>query len=214
MTRLAFAVAALALAAAAPAAALTGTAAWEFDAPGFLNSNNNWSFGAAFTVNTTLKIIGLGTFSDGATPNSLVNLYACDSLGCDTTGALIASATITGTGTTIGNFVFASITAVTLDPGSGYLVVGTMPSGNLYAYDTVGFATDPRVNYTAFTDRFVDNLDAAFDPVNQASTSNGYWGPNLLIAGAGVPEPASWAMLIAGFGLAGAMMRRRRVVAA
>jgi hypothetical protein len=29
-----------------------------------------------------------------------------------------------------------------------------------------------------------------------------------------VPEPASWAMLIAGFGLTGAAMRRRRVTAA
>lgn len=33
-------------------------------------------------------------------------------------------------------------------------------------------------------------------------------------AGGGVPEPASWAMLIAGFGLTGAVMRRRRNVAA
>jgi hypothetical protein len=33
-------------------------------------------------------------------------------------------------------------------------------------------------------------------------------------AGPGVPEPASWALLIAGFGLTGAAMRRRRVVAA
>ncbi|WP_372917730.1 PEPxxWA-CTERM sorting domain-containing protein, partial [Sandarakinorhabdus sp.] len=30
----------------------------------------------------------------------------------------------------------------------------------------------------------------------------------------GVPEPASWAMLIAGFGLTGAAMRRRRTVVA
>jgi hypothetical protein len=30
----------------------------------------------------------------------------------------------------------------------------------------------------------------------------------------GVPEPASWAMLIAGFGLTGAAMRRRRTIAA
>lgn len=30
----------------------------------------------------------------------------------------------------------------------------------------------------------------------------------------GVPEPASWALLIAGFGLTGAAMRRRRAVAA
>jgi hypothetical protein len=30
----------------------------------------------------------------------------------------------------------------------------------------------------------------------------------------GVPEPASWAMLIAGFGLTGAAMRRRRIAVA
>ena len=54
-------------------------------------------------------------------------------------------------------------------------------------------------------------------------------GPDLPVAGNGpgsiaasatyvdvtgqVPEPASWAMLIAGFGLSGAAMRRRRVFA-
>ena len=35
----------------------------------------------------------------------------------------------------------------------------------------------------------------------------------LTIGAAGVPEPTSWAMLIAGFGLVGAAARRRRVVA-
>ena len=32
--------------------------------------------------------------------------------------------------------------------------------------------------------------------------------------GGGVPEPATWTMLISGFGLAGAMLRRRRAVPA
>ena len=32
--------------------------------------------------------------------------------------------------------------------------------------------------------------------------------------GLGVPEPASWAMMLAGFGMGGAMLRRRRAVAA
>jgi hypothetical protein len=35
---------------------------------------------------------------------------------------------------------------------------------------------------------------------------------DLTIGATGVPEPASWAMLIAGFGLTGAAMRRRRTV--
>jgi PEP-CTERM motif len=40
------------------------------------------------------------------------------------------------------------------------------------------------------------------------------FGGTLSVAGApGVPEPASWAMLIAGFGLTGAVMRRRRTLA-
>jgi hypothetical protein len=59
-----------------------------------------------------------------------------------------------------------------------------------------------------------------FDPA--ASTTNGTWDTTifgtdqqgiLVTSGAPtsvVPEPASWAMLIAGFGLTGAAMRRRR----
>ena len=35
-------------------------------------------------------------------------------------------------------------------------------------------------------------------------------GSYIIMAGSAVPEPASWAMLIAGFGLTGAAMRRRR----
>jgi len=31
------------------------------------------------------------------------------------------------------------------------------------------------------------------------------------VTAAGVPEPATWAMMIAGFGMSGAMIRRRRV---
>lgn len=34
------------------------------------------------------------------------------------------------------------------------------------------------------------------------------------VSAAGVPEPASWALMIGGFGLAGAVLRHRRVVAA
>lgn len=46
------------------------------------------------------------------------------------------------------------------------------------------------------------------------SSFGGPWGLALdnVAVNAVVPEPASWAMLIAGFGLVGAMMRRRRSV--
>ena len=44
-------------------------------------------------------------------------------------------------------------------------------------------------------------------------STDGALGRGVLTIGA-VPEPASWAMLIAGFGLVGAVARRRRAVAA
>lgn len=61
------------------------------------------------------------------------------------------------------------------------------------------------------------NAGAATFYIGSNDVSNA--GPivdNLLITGesAAVPEPASWAMLITGFGLVGAVARRRRLVAA
>jgi hypothetical protein len=47
-----------------------------------------------------------------------------------------------------------------------------------------------------------------------ASTSGTNWQQSFIPTSGAVPEPASWAMLIAGFGLVGAMQRRRQRVAA
>ena len=53
-----------------------------------------------------------------------------------------------------------------------------------------------------------------FSEINFTDTSENWHGFTFGIGGAAVPEPASWAMMIAGFGLVGATMRRRRMVAA
>jgi hypothetical protein len=44
--------------------------------------------------------------------------------------------------------------------------------------------------------------------------ANVYGLDELRVSGNGVPEPASWALMIGGFGLAGAMLRRRRAATA
>ena len=42
-----------------------------------------------------------------------------------------------------------------------------------------------------------------------------WWGiDNFALSAQAVPEPATWAMMIAGFGLAGAALRRQRLLAA
>jgi hypothetical protein len=53
-----------------------------------------------------------------------------------------------------------------------------------------------------------------FDTLTFTDSSEGWHGLTIGVGGvAAVPEPASWAMLIAGFGLTGAVLRRRRVLA-
>jgi hypothetical protein len=66
----------------------------------------------------------------------------------------------------------------------------------------------------------------SFNPITAQASSNGFFGPYVTCCGSnvyalnelrvfgGVPEPASWAMLMAGFGLIGTMSRRQRTVAA
>lgn len=46
--------------------------------------------------------------------------------------------------------------------------------------------------------------------INGFSRGNGSYGGQGVFVPSGVPEPAAWAMLIGGFGLAGAAMRRTR----
>jgi hypothetical protein len=65
--------------------------------------------------------------------------------------------------------------------------------------------TNPRVTF------LIDSLDQV-TKVRLRSTSNAFEYDTFAITTGGVPEPASWAMLIAGFGLVGAALRRRRAV--
>jgi Protein of unknown function (DUF642)/PEP-CTERM motif len=48
---------------------------------------------------------------------------------------------------------------------------------------------------------------ASLDPQN---SNAGVFFDNVSVSGPAVPEPASWALMIGGFGMAGAMLRRRR----
>jgi hypothetical protein len=68
-------------------------------------------------------------------------------------------------------------------------------------------------DFVTYSYTFTANLPGVFQ-LGFATTGNDNVGPildNVLVTQAGgVPEPATWAMLIAGFGLVGATARRRR----
>jgi hypothetical protein len=73
----------------------------------------------------------------------------------------------------------------------------------MLGYKTLGAGSIVGLNMHVITS------DTAYQVVNTA------WGSQLMsnLVGGAVPEPATWAMMIAGFGLAGAAMRRRTTVA-
>jgi PEP-CTERM motif len=80
---------------------------------------------------------------------------------------------------------------------------------HFWGADTAGGGTNRPGNH-----EFV--FSRTFFPSINEESRNGFGVVTLATAPAvgAVPEPASWAMLIAGFGIAGAAMRRRRVAVA
>ncbi|WP_310497288.1 PEPxxWA-CTERM sorting domain-containing protein [Sandarakinorhabdus sp.] len=67
------------------------------------------------------------------------------------------------------------------------------------------------VNPTTYFTRYLFTSRERGDAAYLGTLGQGYRLDSLTV---GVPEPASWAMLIAGFGLVGAAKRRRRITAA
>jgi hypothetical protein len=99
---------------------------------------------------------------------------------------------------------YNALTVVTTS-GSFNVIPGTsfptQANGNQFLPGTNGLFT---VNRTSGTDRFVS--------ITLTSAQNSFEIDNLAVSY--VPEPATWAMLIIGFGLVGATVRRRRGIAA
>ena len=88
-------------------------------------------------------------------------------------------------------------------------------SFDLDAYIGTGFVDGVRLDVSSFAAQGYDIDDYfaqyTFDEVTGgASVIYTYDAPVVVPPAGGVPEPASWAMLIAGFGLVGAGQRRRR----
>jgi hypothetical protein len=96
----------------------------------------------------------------------------------------------------------------------GYIVTGALVPdlATLSFYGTVAMAASifklgdaPAI---AFIDPAISLPSAYLNGGGNAANFQVNYSPNLV---GGVPEPASWAMLIAGFGLIGAVARRRRL---
>lgn len=90
------------------------------------------------------------------------------------------------------------------------------PLANALAYDDdAGPGSNAFFSFGLTTGTSYFAVAAGFANTDFGAFSLDISGPGaVLVGGAGVPEPASWAMLIAGFGLIGATLRRRRLASA
>jgi hypothetical protein len=132
-------------------------------------------------------------------PCSVPNVLGAGSSGGTLTGG---SATFTATTSE------CSPGSLTLAPGQSVLVV----AGMQLPVNRGGFADSS----ATFTTRLGDDLPVEVQQeIATSLTSAIDQGAPIAVIGTpgGVPEPASWAMLIAGFGLVGAVARRRAAAA-
>jgi hypothetical protein len=202
----AFALAAAAAVLGAAAAAHAGTPAMSYsNNTGESLGNPPFTLGWEFTVNTPVTVDGLGVFDD-----SLDGLAESHDVGLwNSTGTLLTSTTVlAGTADPlIGNFRYADIAPLTLQAGT-YVIGATWLSGadnNVFTTDGGVVTTIPQITFDAAA--YTGGSTLA-DPTSIVAASEGYFGPNLLVTP--VPEPATWAMMLVGFGGMGAAMRGRR----
>lgn len=126
-----------------------------------------------------------------------------------------------------------TINGVTNDLGLGTLaVVANSDQFKYFIFYNMDGGLFNRLEFVFSDPSFVKDLEQQVPLTSTPVYSGGFnWGPaggsqgiwstspteiswSALPQTAAIPEPANWALLIAGFGLAGAMMRRRRHAAA
>jgi hypothetical protein len=209
-----------AAAAAMTAATAPASAQAVYDATPSTSGNQGWqgTLGDDFNVLKSVKVTALGAFDDGA--NGLNGLIQVGIWNLDSESWAIPLTQITGAASGGSTYVFNPISSVVLNAGH-YSVIGVGFSDNDRNYNTnlSGENDASQLAFNALGGR-LSNGGARWDYDTTASNPSGpgiQIFPHASAFGAGsfqaaaVPEPATWAMMLGGFGLMGLTMRRRRM---
>ena len=125
---------------------------------------------------------------------------------------------VSGTGFSLGpqiNDAFYMVSSQSLNPGYYGLGFGTSPLAAFTPSNNIqNFLVNPVPAFAASSVyTFLVNTGTAVPSTLYFGVTDGAYGDNggaFRITISNVPEPANWALLIAGFGLVGASLRRRR----
>lgn len=173
--------------------------------------NQAWggTLGLDFDVNKQIHVVGLGSFDagrDGITNDIYVGIFNAS------TGLLVAPAiNLNGTANTGGAYDTIAIAPLTLAPGHYQLASWGYNLGADTNYNNSGPGGPIVFNglygaLTAVGTRYSNYGAPGVFATNQDNGSTRY-GAGTIVAY--VPEPATWGLLVAGFGLMGVAMRRR-----
>ncbi len=181
-------------------------------------STGDITLGWRFTVTSPIAIGGLGIFDVGA--NGLANSHQIGLWNSDGS-LLLTSATITDANSThvtststAGDWRSTPLIAPLVLVPADY-VIGAFYSDHDadHVFQIVGAAAPGTVS-TIPGVTFDESRFALFSfqfPRSHVPGNDGYFGPNLFtVAAPPVPEPKTYAMLMAGLGLLGLIARRRR----
>jgi hypothetical protein len=189
---------------AAPSYAATSVPAIAVGDDGFTNDGDGpWTLGWRFTADAGTEVTALGVFDadgDGLASSHLVGLW-------DDLNTLIASVTVSAGDLLIDGFRYADISSVVLSAGVTYTVAAADLGGGDPYYLESTISTPSFISFQ--TAAFREGTGLGFP--GDDTPVNGYFGANLLVSQGTsiVPEPATWALLIGGFAIAGSALRRR-----
>jgi hypothetical protein len=196
---------AVALAFSPMAANAVDHAAFEFSAITTTYTNGSWNFGINFDVINTVTVTGLGYYEGPIYVPHQVALF-------DSSGTQLAISSIDSTDGVMGHFRYHAVNSFAIGPGR-YQLVGVSQNDD-YTWNATGFTIDPNLSYVGNQWQLASsntnpNVPDFMTFGAQNDVSNGYWGPDLRLAGP-IPEPETYAMLLAGLGLMGFVARRRQ----
>ena len=174
-----------------------GAQAQTIDFGGLTGSNGDGFFGPYLEDGYGIVTFGGQVFEGHVFGNPQPSLVVGSVFGGGNSGTIQASQADSGT------FVLNSFDLSAQNGDAGYTVEGYLGAALVYSFGGNaggGFST------YAGNATVVDRVRFILQPTGTSVNID-----NLVFQDAAIPEPAAWALMIAGFGLAGSAVRRRKV---